>query len=293
MNQPKVHDVYRRWRAIAREYQPERLLLGETWVSDLDELGRYYGRDDELQLAMNFPFVLADFDAGELREIVERSQRAYPDDAWPVWCGSNHDVVRFTTRWCGGDEQKIRCALLVLLTLRGTPILYYGDELLLEQVELPREALCDPVGVTFWPELEGRDGSRTPMPWAPGDGHGFTARGVEPWLPFGDRDGRSVDEQRADERSPLHLARDLIALRRREADLRTGVFERLQAPDGGWAFRRGDRHAVALNLAGERPVEVPVAGSIVLSTSREREGEQVDALTLAPAEGAVLALEPR
>jgi alpha-glucosidase len=285
LNQPEVLDVYRSWREIADSYDPQRLLLGETYVVDLHRLAEFAGGGG-LHLAMNFAYVHAELD--ELPEVVDDTYATLPPDAWPVWVASSHDHVRFPTRWADGDGDRARLGLLTLLTLRGTPILYYGDELLLEQVALPREALRDPVGVTFWPELEGRDGSRTPMPWVPGDGHGFTARDVEPWLPFGDRDGRSVDEQRADERSPLQLARDLIALRRRETDLRTGVFERLEAPDGAWAYLRGDRHAVALNLAGKGPLEVPLQGRIVLSTTREREGETVDGLTLQPAEGAVV-----
>ena len=144
MNRPEVHEIYRRWRAIAREYDPEpRVLLGETWVPSLAELAKYYGDDDELQLPMIFSFTLAHLDADEQREIVEGAQQTFPEDAWPVWCGSNHDIVRFPTRWCAGDEAKIRCALLLLLGLRGTPILYYGDELGMEQVEIPEDEQLD------------------------------------------------------------------------------------------------------------------------------------------------------
>ncbi len=110
MNRPEVHEIYRRWRTIAREYDPERVLLGETWVPNLAELAKYYGDDDELQLPMIFSFTLAHLDAAELREIVEGAQQTFPEHAWPVWCGSNHDIVRFPTRWCAGDEAKIRCA---------------------------------------------------------------------------------------------------------------------------------------------------------------------------------------
>ena len=157
MNRPEVHEIYRRWRAIAREYDPERVLLGETWVPSLAELAKYYGDDDELQLPMIFSFTLAHLDADEQREIVEGAQQAFPEDAWPVWCGSNHDIVRFPTRWCAGDEAKIRCALMLLLGLRGTPILYYGDELGMEQVEIPEDEQLD--------TAHSRDGARTPMPW--------------------------------------------------------------------------------------------------------------------------------
>jgi alpha-glucosidase len=283
MNQPEVHDVYRRWRAIARGYEPERLLLGETWVSDLGELGRYYGRGDELQLAMNFPFVLADFDAAELREIVEGSERAYPDDAWPVWCGSNHDVARFTTRWCGGDEKKIRCALLVLLTLRGTPILYYGDELGLEQAEVPLEAALDPVAIRLSPE-RGRDGARTPMPW--------TAAGDEwrdPWLPLGDP-VRNVEDLRDDPTSTLSFCRDVLSLRRSEPMLRAGGYAPLDAPAGVWAWRRGDSAVVAVNLSDRRTALRGVEGTVRIDTERDRERERVSGrLQLGPWQGVVLA----
>ena len=143
MNQPEVHDVYKRWRKLADSYDPPRVFIGETWVSDPDDLARYYGTDDQLHLAMNFPFTMAPLRATALRGVVERAERAYPPDAWPVWTGSNHDIVRFPTRWCAGDEARIRCALLVLLTLRGTPILYYGDELGMEQVAIPPDEQLD------------------------------------------------------------------------------------------------------------------------------------------------------
>jgi len=100
MNQPEVHDVYKRWRKVTQEYDPERILLGETYVIDLDRVASFYGQNgDELHLAFNFAFLHAELDADELRELVEGTEAAMPHDAWPVWTGSNHDVVRFPTRW--------------------------------------------------------------------------------------------------------------------------------------------------------------------------------------------------
>ena len=203
MNRPEVHEIYRRWRAIAREYDPERVLLGETWVPNLAELAKYYGDDDELQLPMIFSFTLAHLDADEQREIVEGAQQAFPEDAWPVWCGSNHDIVRFPTRWCAGDEAKIRCALMLLLGLRGTPILYYGDELGMEQVEIPEDEQLD--------TAHSRDGARTPMPWAPTADH-------EWWIRHGDLT-RNVEDMRADESSTLWFTRRLLELRRATPEL--------------------------------------------------------------------------
>jgi alpha-glucosidase len=127
------------------------------------------------------------------------------------------------------------------------------------------------------------------MPWSAGAGGGFTAAGVEPWLPFGDLTAANVAGQRGDPGSMLHLCRDLIALRRGDRGLRTGGYAQVAAPPGAWAFRRGDRALVALNL-GSEPVSVEGAtGAIAVGTTRVRDGERVDgAVALGPYEGAVV-----
>jgi alpha-glucosidase len=126
------------------------------------------------------------------------------------------------------------------------------------------------------------------MPWSAEPGAGFTHADAEPWLPFGDL-SVNVADQRADPASVLHLVRDLIALRRAGADLRTGAYEQLEAPVGAWAYRRGDRVTVALNLS-DAPVSVPgVRGAVAVGTDRARDGEVVgDAVALAPWEGVVV-----
>ena len=127
------------------------------------------------------------------------------------------------------------------------------------------------------------------MPWSPEAGAGFTAAGAEPWLPVGDRTGLTVAEQRGDPGSALSLTRELVALRRRSAELRAGAYERLPASEGVWAWRRGGRTIVALNLSGEEEVVDDVAGTVVLATDRERDGERVERrLALAPWQGAVV-----
>jgi alpha-glucosidase len=127
------------------------------------------------------------------------------------------------------------------------------------------------------------------MPWAPGEGWGFTRPGVTPWLPFGDHAGETVAEQREDPESPLRLTRDLIALRRERADLHAGSYETLEAPDGVWAWRRGERTAVAINLSPD-PVELDLGGTILLGSRRERDGEVADRVRLEPSEAVVLDL---
>jgi len=291
MNRDEVHDVFRRWRAIAETYDPPRLLLGETWVLEIDRLMRFFGESgDELQLIMNFPFVFAEPGA-ELRSVVAATEAALPPGTWPAWSGSNHDVGRFPTRWCGGDERKIRASLLILLTLRGTPLLYYGDEIGMTDVEVPRDRLRDPVGVRGWPDEPGRDGARTPMQWTPEIDGGFTRAGVEPWLPMGDTASRNVEDQLDDPTSTLHLCRDLIALRRVRPDLWAGGSSSVGSHDDAWVWRRGHETAVAVNDS-ELPVDVPLEpGRVLIGTDRDRDGAGIDgSLRLDPWEAVVVAL---
>ena len=131
MNRPEVHDVLRRWRALADAQDPQRVLVGETYVLDLDQLIPFYGEgEDELHLAFNFLFVHAELEAERAAQRSSRaSRRSCPAASWPVYTGSNHDAGRLATRWAGDDERRARVALMMLLTLRGTPFLYYGDEI--------------------------------------------------------------------------------------------------------------------------------------------------------------------
>jgi alpha-glucosidase len=233
-NRDEVHEVFKRWRRVVDEYEPARVLLGETWVMELDRLARFYGSgEDELHLAFNFPFTFSALDATAMRDIVEATEAALPERAWPVWMLSNHDIPRFPTRMAGGDERKARAALFLLLTLRGTPVLYYGDELGMPQADVPPERERD---------MAGRDGARTPMPWNGG--------WDDPWLPLS-ADVAAVAAQAKNETSFLSFCRGLIAQRRANPDLRGGAYETLPAPDGVWAFRRGETTTVAVNLTDE------------------------------------------
>ncbi len=243
--QPEVHDVLKRWRRVAGE---DALLVGETYVYDLDRLAAYYGDGrDELDLGFNIPFVKSELAAAPMRAIVEAMEVKLPPSAWPVWTGSNHDAGRLATRWAEGNPARARVALVMLLTLRGTPFLYYGDELGLTDGDVTD--LRDKAG--------GRDGGRTPMPW--GDG----AWSGDPWLPL--HAPTTVAEQHEDPDSTLHLVRDLIAARRAFAD---APYASLPTPDGVWAYARGN-HRVALNL-GEAPVTIDLPGELLLSTDRAR-----------------------
>jgi alpha-glucosidase len=272
-NRPEVHDVLRRWRRIADAYDPPRILLGETPVEDFAELGRYYGTAlDELQLAFNFPFINAPFDGDAMPAIVARTEAALPDGAWPAWTGSNHDMSRLATRWAGDDPARIRAALLMLLTLRGTPVLYQGDEIGLGDTTVEPPDLRDPLGVRYWPAYAGRDAMRTPMHWRDRPGGGFTEPASRPWLPLGDT-ACNVEDQRADPASVLHLTRDLLALRRRTPDLHSGAYVSQPGPDGLWAWRRGEGHLVVVSFAEHDAALDGLAGRIAIGTDRARDGE--------------------
>jgi alpha-glucosidase len=280
-NRPEVHEVHRRWRRISDAAGPGHLLVGETYLFDLQRLAQFYGHGDKLDLAFNFLFAHSGFAAGEISSIVEGTETALPPDAWPVWFGSNHDVGRFATRWCGDDDRKVRCALLVILCLRGTAFLYYGGEIGMPGVlSMTPEQRRDPVG---------RDWCRTPMQWQNGPGAGFTDPGVEPWLPLGDASRWNVADQRDDPGSVLHLARDLIRLRS-TTDLGTARYRTVSVEHGLWVWERGPGLTVAANLSDADAV-LPVADcDVLIGTTRDRDGARVDGtVRLAPWEGLVLA----
>ena len=274
-NRPEVHDVIRRWRRLIEDY-PGGVLVGETPVEPVESLSAFYGNGrDQLHLAFNFPFISAPLEEPAMRSVVEATELALPEGAWPAWTGSNHDMSRFATRWAGDDPARIRVALLVLLCLRGTPVLYQGDEIGLGDVEVAREDLRDPLGVRYWPAYAGRDGMRTPMPWRNAPGGGFTAPGVRPWLPFGDLAARNVEDQRGDPDSLLRLTRDLIDLRRRTPDLHSGAYRSVESTPGTWAWSRGGRTLVAVNMTDGPGSVDRVTGSVRLGTDRHRVGDAV------------------
>ncbi len=291
MNQPEVHDVYRSWRRLADSYEPRRLLLGETWVRDADRLASFYGDDDELHLGFNFPFVFAPLEAGPMSAVVARTLAALPPGGCPVWVGSNHDVSRFPTRWAGGDPERARLALVVLCTLPGTTVLYYGDELGLTDVAVAPGDQRDPM---TWRAEEGRynrDRARTPMPWEEGPGAGFTDPGANPWLPVGDRRGRSAAEQREDPGSTLSLTRELLGLRRRWLSGGVGRYEQLPSGPDQWVYRSGPL-VVAANLSSEGAEVQAPPGAMVLSSSGRRGGRtEAPGLSLRPWEAVIVQSE--
>jgi alpha-glucosidase len=277
-HRPEVHDVLRRWRTTADAYDPPRVLVGETWAQDLPDLARYYGEDDELHLAFNFAFATAPFRAAALREVVEATEGALGDHAWPLWTASNHDIGRLTTHWADGDHARVRAAQFVLLLLRGTPVLYAGDEIGLPDVPVPPDRRVDR-GTRG--DGRGRDDGRTPMPWADAPGGGFTEPGVTPWLPLGEGHP-SVADQRDDPDSVLSWCRRVIGLRRRDEELLQGVQAFLDAPEGVLAWQRGSGTILLANLASDPATVLVPSSEVALATDRAWEGKVIDACELAP-----------
>ncbi len=240
---PELHDVLRRWRRVAETYDPPRLLLGETYVASPARLARFYGEGDELQLAFNFPFFRAPFHAEPLRRFVDDTEAALPAGAWPVWTGSNHDHSRFPTRWAQNDPRRIRLGMLMLLCLRGTPVLYYGDEIGMVDTPITPQPAAGPGGL---PELAGRwTGATSPGRRCSG-GAGRGRASPAPTSPRGCRSatttGCNVADQRDDPDSTLTFCRTVLALRREREDLRRGDVPPARRARGRVGLRPGRRH---------------------------------------------------
>ncbi|MEJ2372010.1 MAG: alpha-amylase family glycosyl hydrolase, partial [Gemmatimonadales bacterium] len=286
-----VHQVFRALRALLDGYEPPRMALGEMHVFDWNEWGSYFGANlDELHMPANFGLLEAPWTARGVREVVDGVEAATPRGAWPNYVLGSHDDRRLATRL---GEQGSRQAAVLLLSLRGSPTLYYGDELGMREVEIPPDRRQDPWNLTE-PSL-GRDGCRTPMPWSPDPAAGFTSA-AEPWLPVGpDHEVRNVRSQLLDPDSHLSLYRRLLSLRRSSVALRAGSYTPVdRVPTDCYVFERShgaERVLVAVNFS-PKPLSVDVpgfAGRVAVSTHRPSEGaEVVRALHLLPHEAVVL-----
>ena len=260
--QPELHDLYRRWRDLAGEYEGERVYVGEIVLEDQETIARYV-RPDELHLAFNFALLHADWDAAQIRDVVDRTRAALGAvDAPATWVFENHDVTRLPTRYGGGAQglRRARAAALLLLALPGTAFVYEGQELGLEEVDLPEEARQDPIFFRTSGERPGRDGCRVPVPWENGPpAFGFTAG--TPWLPMPPEwEGLTVAAQAGREGSTLELFRTALRLRPRGEP-----FAWRESPPGTLVFERGDL-VCAVNV-GTEPVPLPDGGLLLASDS--------------------------
>ena len=266
LDEPATHALIRGFRSLLDGYPGGRepVSVGEVFILSTAKVAEYYGDDDELHLAFNFPPLFAPWDAAKWRTRVDRVAEEFdPRGAWPTWVLSNHDTPRHRTRY-GGSEARARAAAVLLLTLRGTPFVYQGEELGLENAEVPPERQVDPGG---------RDGARAPIPWDASAQHGWAS---DPWLPWPpEADVRNVERERADPGSVLNLYRRLLAARRASPALRLGSWSPLPSPDGVLAYQRdhdGGRRVVIVNFTGKRH-DVDVAGDWTVEIASDGAGE--------------------
>lgn len=300
-DQDEVQPIVREIRRLLDQYD-DRCAIGELW-GDLPRWVRYYGENgDGLHLPFNFRLMYEPWDARAVRRSVDALEQALPPFAWPNYVLGNHDQPRLATRF--GGQQQARLAAMLLLTLRGTPTLYYGDEIGLENGVIPPEKIQDPQGVNLGADRT-RDVARTPMQWDAGPQAGFSS--VEPWLPV--QTGypqRNVDVLLRDPGSILNLYRNLLRLRRASPALQGGAYIPLGDPNDEqpvYCYLRqvgGERKLIALNFsphpqrlrlpAGD-PLSAARGATVLLSTYLDRTGSvETTGAELRPHEGLLIDL---
>src|SRR4051812_6850678 len=299
-DEPALHALWRDWRKLVDEYD-DRMMVGECVVLDPDKLVQFYGaNNDELHMAFNFSFLRAPWSAEAFRERAATFERLLPAGAQPDYTLSNHDNSRAISRYTpDGDvirgRLRARLAAMMLLTLRGTPFIYYGEEIGMTDAPIPKERVVD---------VAGRDPERTPMQWDASSSAGFSPDGAAPWLPLNPESPIvNVEAQRGDPQSMLSLYRTLIHVRRESAALRRGSYATVPAPKDVFAYLReadGERRLVLLNF-GERPARVTLSraldgtsadagkAKLVLSTDPARPQEPLGKVVeVGPDEGLLL-----
>ncbi|MFI1166095.1 alpha-amylase family glycosyl hydrolase [Streptomyces sp. NPDC020801] len=284
-NQPEVHDVWRRWRALCDSYAAadgkERVLVGEVAVPTPADQALYL-RPDELHQAFYFDLLHAPWDADAFRLRIDAALRDIAATGAPVtWVLNNHDQQRSVTRYSRsrrlGDvpdlergAARARAAALMMLALPGSAYLYQGEELGLPEVtDLPPHVLTDPIVTATGDPQRGRDGCRVPLPWSGTQApFGFSgAAGADTWLPQPDWFAAySVESRRRDGSSSWHLYREALQLRRSLAPLRDPELRWLAGPPESIVFARGDGFLCAVNFS-DSPVAAPVPGQPVLSST--------------------------
>ena len=295
-DQPEVHRIAAAMREIADSYgaggQGERVLIGEIYLP-VDRLMHYYGGErPEMHLPFNFQLIDTPWDARTLATVITNYEAALPPGGWPNWVLGNHDRPRVAAK---RGQAQARVAAVLLLTLRGTPTLYYGDELGLSDVAIEASQVRDPRELREPGLALGRDPVRTPMPWDDGENAGFTT--ARPWLPLNaDWPTRNVARMAEDPQSILALYRRLLALRRDRPALSIGDFALVNVEDEILVYERrcgAERLIVALNL-GERQHRLQLPdwareSRLLLSTVEEAALVEDGALLLGSNEAVVLA----
>jgi alpha-glucosidase len=294
-DQAEVQDVIAEMRGVIDEFE-DRVLIGEIYLP-FERLVAYYGKDlAGAHLPFNFALLSAPWNARAIEKIIAEYEAALPAGAWPNWVLGNHDRPRVASRV---GEAQARVAAMLLLTLRGTPTLYYGDEIGMHQVAIAPDQVRDPFEKNVPGIGVGRDGCRTPMQWDATPQAGFSI--AQPWLPLpDDYVHENAANLGADRQSILSLYRALIKLRKQTPALVSGAYVPLAAEGELLLYRRQHDQGsllIALNLGGDavsvRSDTIGLSGEILLSTLMDREGETVgETLELRSNEGLILASPP-
>ncbi len=228
-NQPETYDILKEFRLLLNEY-PEKTSVGEIYVlppGDPKLVASFLGSgDDMLHMVFDFSLLFCTWNARKYYHAIQSYYDALPSEGWPCFAFSNHDMGRSLNRFGRKHHanEKAKLLAVMLMTLKGTPFIYYGDEIGMTNVNIPRKQICDRYGKMFWPIYKGRDSGRTPMQWDAGLGGGFTAG--EPWLPLNkDYQQVNVEDETADDNSVLNTYRQLITLRKEIPALRQGEIE--------------------------------------------------------------------
>jgi alpha-glucosidase len=278
-NQPESHEILRRLRDLTDQYGDTMMvgeILPDEGLPEATTSASYLGSGtDELHLAFNFDLMATSFRAGSVKRLLQRWYDAIPEKGWPCHVLNSHDDRRTISRLCRGSEERARLLAALLLTQRGTPFLYYGEEVGMRDGRLRRSELRDPVGIRYWPLHPGRDPVRTPMQWDDSHCAGFTT--ARPWLPVNsDYRRRNVAAQSADPSSLLAWYQALIRLRRESPALHGGSIRFLDSHPDVLAYERaetersGERIIAMLNFASRgRPVPLATGKCLCRST---REG---------------------
>jgi alpha-glucosidase len=264
-NQPEVHAVFRRWREILDEYDGDRMLVGEVWLGDAAEQALYV-RPDELHLAFNFRLLFSDWNAADMGTAIERSvTELHRVGATPTWVLSNHDVSRHTSRYGGGAVglARARAALLLILALPGAAYLYQGEELGLEDVDLPDGALRDPIWESSGHTWRGRDGCRVPLPWKGTEPPYAFSTNVDTWLPMPDGWGPLAVHA---EPSTLAFYREALRLRPSAPDLTAPLAWNARGPVLDLTIAGAPGLRCLVNLGAET-APLP-AGDVVLASGQ-------------------------
>ena len=289
MDQPEVHDAIASMRRTADGYQ-DRVMIGEAYLP-IDRLMAYYGAGlGGFQLPFNFHLISTPWQPTAIASLIDAYEAALPRGGWPNWVLGNHDRSRVASR-LGAAQARI--AAMLLLTLRGTPTIYQGEEIGMADVPIPPDRVRDTYEKNVPGLGLGRDPERTPMQWDSTAHAGFST--VEPWLPLAsDYAEVNVAAQSDDPRSMLALYQELLRLRRAEPALSIGAYAPEAADEHVLAYRRRHRDRsllIALNMSGQaRTLRTPHLGKVLLSTGLDRSGEPISgAIELRPNEGCIVA----